>query len=81
MGCNMGVSKFWDKLSVSFVALMALVIAYGIALSGCEIRPEPSSDEVFCVYADQETETGTTERFCCREFPVDTDTDCWRETR
>lgn len=76
------MEAFWNKLSCSFVALFVLVVAWGLALNGCDRQPTPNpSDEVFCVYADEPSETGETERFCCREFAVDPSVDCWRETR
>lgn len=73
------MSKFWDKMSLSFMAAMVLIIAYGVALSGCDRQPTPNaSDEVFCIYSE-EPDTGGYTRFCCREFAADPSVDCWRE--
>ncbi len=74
------MSKFWDGLSCSVTAFLALCFALGLIsmYGGCDVRATPNpGDEVFCIGEDPETGTGRT--WCCREFATNIEHDCWYE--
>lgn len=62
------------KCIAPFLLIMMIVGLFAMT-PGCDVRVTPNaSDEVFCVGTENSAEL-----YCCREFAITRETDCWEE--